>query len=339
MSIRKPGAVAGTDQPHEPGDRDADREQFPDGESRGVAVPVYGVPDHVPRRSAMLKFLEWLRKPGLPWTRAGTVAGLLLLGLVALAGAVSVSPVALYLGPRERSGALTLYNPGTRPEEVEIDFAFGYPQSDEEGNVTVPISAEAPEGEPSALGWLRAFPRRLVLEPGQRQVVRILAEPPANLPEGEYWARVLVKGKGGQPPIERQRGNVRVQIDVETVVVAALSYRNGDLTTGIEVKAASAQRAADAVIASVDMERIGSAAFIGRLRAELIDGRGAVVSDAEEVLAVYRTLRRKLPLQVPAGAAGPFRVRFRMDTDRSDLPPGAALPAGPVLHEVTVGGG
>lgn len=286
----------------------------------------------------MLKLLERLRMVALPW-RAGAVAAALMLGLVAFAGAVSVSPVALYLGPRERSGALTLYNPGTRPEEVEIDFAFGYPVSDDEGNVTVPISTEAPEGEPSALGWLRAFPRRLVLEPGQRQVVRILAEPPADLPPGEYWARVLVKGKGGQPPIERQQGNVRVQIDVETVVVVALSYRNGDLTTGVEVTGASAQHSDGTVTAQVDMRRTGTAAFIGQLRAEIVDGRGQVVAETTEVLAVYRTLRRKLALPVPDGVTGPFRVRFRMDTERTDLPDGATLPARPVVHEVTAGGG
>ena len=48
----------------------------------------------------------------------------------------------------------------------EVEFAFGYPQTDAEGNIQVPLSSEAAAGEPSAVPWLTAFPRRLVLESG-----------------------------------------------------------------------------------------------------------------------------------------------------------------------------
>ena len=91
------------------------------------------------------------------------------------------------------------------PEEIDIAFAFGYPQSDSVGNVTVPFTDSVPAGEPGAVPWLRAFPRRLVLQPGQQQVVRILAQPPENLPDGEYWGRVMVASIGGQPPIQQQQ--------------------------------------------------------------------------------------------------------------------------------------
>jgi hypothetical protein len=274
--------------------------------------------------------------PGRRVVRAALVLVVLLAIFALRAAAVSVSPVALYIDNRSRTGALTLFNPGTLPEEIEIDFAFGYPVSDEEGNVSVPLVEEAPAGEPSAVPWLRAFPRRLVLQPGQRQVVRVMVQPPAGLAEGEYWARVLVRSRGGQPPIEQQRGDVRVQLDVETVVVVALSYRNGSVSTGLRVVDASARRAADGIEATIDLDRLGNAAFIGRVRAELLDGRGRVVSASEEVLAVYRGIRRRLVVPVPAGAAGPFRVRFVMDTDRDDLPAGAALPFAPLAHTVEV---
>src|SRR5690606_33960663 len=145
---------------------------------------------------------------------------------------VSVSPMAVYMSDRERTGTMTLYNPGSRAEEIEIGFAFGYPQTDAEGNIQVPIADEAPAGEPSAVPWLSAFPRRLVLEPGQRQVVRVLARPPADLAPGEYWARALVRSRGGQAPIEARQGDVGVQIDVETLVVVAVNYRNGPVGTG-----------------------------------------------------------------------------------------------------------
>ncbi len=269
------------------------------------------------------------------WRILGLCA-VIALGMAVRAAAVSVSPVALYIDDRTRTGTLTLFNPGTRPEEITVEFAFGYPVSDDSGNVSVPLSAEAPAGEPSAVPWLRAFPRRMVLEPGQRQVVRVVAQPPAGLSQGEYWSRVLVRSRGGQPPIEQRDGDVAVKLDVETVVVVALSYRNGDVVTGLRLVSASAKRADGSVTALVDVERQGNAAFIGRILSELVDAEGRVVAESDEVLAVYRSIRRRVDLTVPDGVTGPLRIRFRFDTERDDLPPGAALPVAPLTHEVAV---
>ena len=261
---------------------------------------------------------------------------LALLGLAVRADAVSVSPVALYIDDRARTGTLTLFNPGTRPEEVTIDFAFGYPRSDSAGTIDVPLTGTAPEGEPSAVSWLRAFPRRLVLEPGQRQVVRVVVQPPAGLETGEYWARVLLRGRGGQPPIEQQQGDVRVQVEVETVVVVALSYRNGGVRTGLRVTGATARLEGESVSATIDLLREGNAAFIGRIRADVLDEGGRVIAGVEDVLAVYREIRRRLIVPVPTGVAGPLRVRFTADTRRDDLPTGAALPFDGIEHTVEV---
>jgi P pilus assembly chaperone PapD len=260
----------------------------------------------------------------------------LLAGTAAPAHAVSVSPTALYIDSRTRTGVLTLYNPGTLPEEITVDFAYGYPQSDSAGNVSVATTREPAAGEPSAMAWMRAFPRRLLLQPGQRQVVRVLVEPPGDLADGEYWARVLISSRGGQPPIEQTQGDVRLQLNVQTTLVMAANYRKGDLRTGVEVTAASAGRTADGVQLQVDLSRSGNAAFLGRMRAELLDARENVVATLYDDVAVYRTMRRRLTFAVPASAAGALTVRIHIDTEREDLPPGGALPAPPIDQRIPV---
>lgn len=231
--------------------------------------------------------------------------------------AVSVSPMSVFLSHAQRTGTMTLYNPNPLPEEIEISFAFGYPQSDSTGAVTVPLSHVAPAGEPSAVPWLRAFPRRLVLQPGQQQVVRILATPPAGLEDGEYWSRVLVVATGGRPPVEQQvQPDVRVAISMRTIIVASLNYRKGTLTTGIAVTSAQAQRTPAGVDVTLDLARHGEAAFLGRIRVELLDASGRVLHEEEDVLSVYRTLRRRFTLP---GMEHVTRVRYTMDTERPDL--------------------
>ena len=260
----------------------------------------------------------------------GVVLAMLLLAAQALpALAVSVSPAALYLDTRTRSGVLTLTNLGSLPEEIEIGFAFGYPRSNEGGNVTIELVPEAPAGEPSLVPFLRAFPRRLRLEPGQHQVIRVIVQPPANLPDGEYWGRVTILSRGGRPPIEQVQNGVHMKIDLQTQIIAAVTYRTGAVNTGVEVKGATADLDSTRIPRlTMDLARTGNAAFLGRIHAELLDPTGQVVDQAIEDVAVYRTLRRVVALTkpLPANASG-YKLRFTVSSDRPDLPPEGPLPA------------
>jgi hypothetical protein len=272
----------------------------------------------------------------IPPGRTLVAALAMLAGAVGRAHAVSVSPTALYIDSRTRTGVLTLFNPGTLPEEITVDFAYGFPQADSAGNVSVPTTREPAAGEPSAMAWMRAFPRRLLLQPGQRQIVRVLVEAPADLPDGEYWARVLISSKGGQPPIEQTQGDIRLQLNVQTTLVMAANYRKGNVGTSVSLAGATARRTADGVQLQADFTRGGNAAYLGRMRAELLDAGGNVVSTLYDDIAVYRTMRRRLTFPVPADAHGPFSVRVHVDTEREDLPPGGALPAAPIDQRVPV---
>jgi len=151
---------------------------------------------------------------------------LAVIGLIAFstraAYAVTVSPTALYITSRNPSALLTLINTGTRPEEIELTIGFGYPVSDSAGVLRVDIVDSGREGDPSLTSFLRVFPRRLVLQPGQRQVVRVMVAMPAGVADGEYWGRVLVKSRGGEPPIEQSQGDVRMQLSLETTFATAV---------------------------------------------------------------------------------------------------------------------
>ncbi len=269
--------------------------------------------------------------------RAMLPALVLLFAATGVAEAVSVSPTALYIDSRTRTGTMTLHNPGTLPEEISIGFAFGYPTSDANGMVSVQLLSEAPHGEPSAAEWMRVFPRRMVLQPGQRQVIRVMVQPPEGLADGEYWARIVISSRGGQPPIEQTDGEVSLQLNVETVLVMAANYRQGPVTTGLTVAASTAELSGDDLILQMDLERTGNAALLGRLQAEVLDASGAVVATGWDDLAVYRTIRRRIPIRLPGGTAGPLTVRMRVIPERDDIPADRILPFVPVTHTFVVG--
>lgn len=257
---------------------------------------------------------------------AGTLTGAgLLLGMPGAGSCVTVSPLALVIDSRTRSGTLTLYNENALPEEIQITFGFGYAVSNAQGIVRVELADSAPAGEPSAMAWLRAFPRRLILQPGQRQLVRIFVQPPADLPDGEYWARVMVSAVGGRAPIEQEvRPDVKVSISIRTVFAPALLYRKGALTTGVRVAAASAGADSTGPYLLLDLERQGTAAFIGRIVAKVVAPDGKILSDGVEPVSVYHSLRLRVQLTPEAGGVPPgSSIQYTIDTERPDLGQGA----------------
>jgi len=237
------------------------------------------------------------------------------------AGAVTVSPTALYITSRNPSALLTLINTGSRPEEIELSIAFGYPVSDTSGVLRVDLVDSAAAGEPSLTSFLRLFPRRLVLQPGQRQVVRVMVTMPAAAANGEYWGRVLVKSRGGEPPIEQSQGGVRMQLSLETTLATAVFFQKGEVKTGISISGTDARRMGDSVQFTLDLKRENNSAFLGHVRVELVNASGATVAEVEDVAAVYHSLRRRFVLRtgspLPAGA---YTVRYLVDTERPDLP-------------------
>lgn len=266
------------------------------------------------------------------WRAIGAAAILAAILLPAVAVAVSVTPVALYIDHRTRSATLTLYNSGEATEEIEIGFAFGYARSDSTGRVSVVFSEDpAPEGEPSVVPYLRAFPRQLRLEPGERQVVRVLVTPPAELPAGEYWGRVMVTSRGGQPPIEESQGEIQMQLALTTVIAVALNYRHGEVSTGLSVQSAEAVETAESIDLLARVTRTGNAAYLGRVIAELVAPDGRIVAEhTEEMVAYAPTLWRfSIPKPVGGVAEGTV-VRYRFETERSGAPRGSILPAEPV---------
>lgn len=266
-----------------------------------------------------------LRRIGLPLIVG---AGLL---FAALADAIVVAPHHVFLDPQTRSGVLYLHNAGPAPEEASIEFVFGYPVSDSVGDVSVCLMQHPDSTEPSMAGWLRAFPRRTLVGPGETRTVRLLLQPPADLPEGEYWTRAVVTSRAARvAEATPDTGGVRVGLTLEVRTVIPVTYRKGRVTTGAVLTKIDHALRGDSLSVRVGMRRLGNAAFLGTLHVTLEDASGAVVARAEREIAIYHELLRRLTLPVADLPAGTYTLRVRLDTERSDLDPELVLEAQPV---------
>jgi len=239
-----------------------------------------------------------------------------------------------------RSAVLYLQNTGDTTQEVSIELEFGYPVSDSTGTVHVQLIPEPAPSEPSAADWVRVLPRRAFLSPGERRAVRFLAEPGADLEDGEYWTRVIVASQdiGGAEPAVVAEG-VSAQLVLRSRVIIPLSYRKGPVATGVNLVGFEPEIVDSAVVAHVRMERTGNAAYLAKLELSLAapeDPEGSPGVHWERDIAVYRDLYRRIELPVTTLPKGVYVLSLRLSTERDDIPARHILASAPVQVETPV---
>jgi len=263
-------------------------------------------------------------------TRGLVLAAVLGLGAASLeAQGVMVAPHAVYIDHRVRSGSVLLYNPGTEPVEVTISTLFGYPITDSTGAIVL-RTVDAPDSTlPSALAWIQAFPRRLTVAPLERQTVRLLARPPAGLPDGEYWVRLMIAAKAGQVPIVGVSDTTAIQVGLtlEVRTIIGVQYRKGAVTTGVTLSNVRAQLLGDTLVTWSRLVRQGNAAFVGTVRGTLVDSIGATRASFASPLGVYVTMEPRIASVIGKLPKGRYWLRYEVVAEREDLDPAVVLRA------------
>lgn len=251
---------------------------------------------------------------------------------------VLVAPQGIPIDHRARSGSFEVYNPGRDRVEVAVSLLYGHPVSDSAGRTTILTSESPAATEPSAASWISAYPRRLVLGPGERQTIRLFARPPQGLADGEYWTRVVVSARAAAAPVMAADSAVHAGIALEVRTIIAAWYRKGALSTGLVLDSLPATLAArDTVALRPWLRRTGTAAYIGTLRSTLEDSTGRRMAEWKQQLAVYTTLSPRIALTGGAPLApGRYRLRLDISDDREDLRRDQRVPGAPVSRVVDV---
>jgi hypothetical protein len=263
----------------------------------------------------------------------GLALAALTLPAVATSQGILVAPHAVVIDHRTRSGSLSLYNPGDHTAEVSLSTFFGYPVTDSSGQFDLRSVDHPDAGMPSAVGWVEAFPKRMVLQPKERQTVRLLARPPAGLRDGEYWARLVVAAKGGAVPVAgvEDGSGISVGLNLEVRTVLPLQYRKGPVATSVRAGPLSGRVEGDSLAVRLRLERQGTAAFIGTVRGVLADSTGRTVATFGGPVAVYFDAEPRFTAPLPGRLPpGPYRLRVEITSEREDLAPETLLQTRPV---------
>jgi P pilus assembly chaperone PapD len=272
-------------------------------------------------------------------TRAWRWAAGVLLAAAPLSGqGVMIAPHAVFMSQGGRSGVVTLLNPGTEPVEVAVEVFYGYTATDSTGQLTL-VTLEHPDSsQPTAASWIQAFPRRLTVGPRDQQVVRLLATPPASLPDGEYWARLAFTAKAGQLPVTgvADTANIKVGLTLQVRTVIGLHYRKGIVHTGLAISGLRATRQGDSVIVSTRIARQGNAAFLGTVHGVVVGSKGNTLGEFRVPVTVFFANEPRWAVAIGPAPADRYELRVDITTQRDDLRPDLLLQSPTVRDSVAV---
>ena len=248
-----------------------------------------------------------------------------------LAQSVLVAPNVVVLDGRTRTTAITLVNTGSAAAEVDLSTTFGYPVSDSAGVMRLQTFTSVNDSMPSAAGFVHAYPSQFMLAPGARRVVRLLATPPENTRDGEYWARLVVTTRAARvrsPDAGAESPNAsHIGLDLEIRSLLPLFYRQGAVTTGILMDSLHTAVERDSLSVRIPMQRRGNAAFVGSVRASLRNASGAVLVSTSLPLGVYFDLEPRIAFSRRGLGSGEFTVEVEAISQRPDVAPRYLLPS------------
>ncbi|CAN5914594.1 hypothetical protein BH11GEM1_BH11GEM1_00140 [soil metagenome] len=235
---------------------------------------------------------------------------------------------------------MDLINTSAGPSEITVETQFGYPVTDSAGGISVKLVDTAETGAPSIAKYVVAYPRKVTVPAGAKQTIRLLVHPPANLPDGEYWSRIIITSRGGPVRLSARAATDTdaIQVGVQLVVrtVTTLLYRQGAVTAAVAASGLTADQVGDSVIVRAKIARAGTGVFLGMAHLELMDGAGRVIALLERQLPVYYPLAPRYSLAIPKESRGPYSVRLKLANDRDDIPMKDRLPFAPVIETAKV---
>lgn len=236
-----------------------------------------------------------------------------LLGAAPAAAELLVAPTRVVLTQSSRSAELVLVNKGTETAA----FRLGLENRRMRPDGSLEAATDPRPDELFASDKLQFSPRQLVLEPGARQVVRIMANAPADLPAGEYRSHLRLMSapvSAGRSLASADNGKEN-GLSIELIAIRSIT---------IPVLLRVGQLSADVVIDTAAMAKAGSGDLVIRLsrqgsRSSYGDISLTVEGQAEPVwlvrgVAVYtpnagRDVILPLPANVKAKLSGK-RVRI-----------------------------
>jgi hypothetical protein len=248
---------------------------------------------------------------------------------------VIISPHILYTDTKDRFGTFYVQNESNQIYEVDISFIFGYPVTDSVGNATMKYIEDPDSTLPSIINWIKAFPRKFLLNPKQRQVVRMAVSSPSNIKAGTYWSRIVTSATPQSIPTDTLGEGVRAQIKFVLNQITTFLYRVDPTTTGIEVKDFNTEIDSSNLNIYAQLVRIGNSPFFGTVTVVVSNNKAEIILEEEQDLSNYFELVKKFRFPIEKFTPGEYKIELTITSnEKKDFPESRLQPILPITKQL-----
>lgn len=234
---------------------------------------------------------------------------------------VIISPYVVYIDERDRYGTFIVQNESNQDYEITISFVFGHPISDTLGNVSMQYYPEPTDNLPSITNWIRAFPKKFVLRPTQRQLIRMTVRPPDSLSAGTYWTRIVTSSVPKADSLNTSSTGISAKINFVLNQVTTVLYRVDPADSKLVVKNFKTEMDSSKLDFFVDLKREGNSPYWGDLYLTIEDSLGIIIKEQQEYLPVYFELVKKYSFNLNEIPSGNYTARMRFEfNEKEDIP-------------------
>lgn len=250
---------------------------------------------------------------------------------------VSLTPYLLYIHDNTNIENLYVTNSSDNVQEVNISVGFMYPDSDEEGKLTMVEADSEIVSRYSLDENIRFFPRRFVLQPGQQQSVRVQVLPAGGKDDGLYWSRIFISSTVQRPEVgELADGMIGAGVSFILNQDIPVFYHRGSTSTGIELTDFRTENSNGQLVLLPKLKRHGNSPYIGSVFSRLMDADGNVVIESRSNALAYFEERRRFTLDVTDIPSGTYTLELEFRTERRDVSRRDLVQADPVVERFTV---
>lgn len=250
---------------------------------------------------------------------------------------ITVAPTNLFIDQNSNFGTYMVINNSEITQEISVEFIFGYSGLDSTGSRTFIYDDSLKAEKYSIDKWLRAFPQNFILEPNQRQIVRLRINAPSNLDSGTYWSRIKTRSVPQSPPLElSNESNVNAQIGVIVNQVTGIYYKIHPANTGISVKDIDYELTNNSNLAiSAKVERLGNSPFLGSIYFRLKMNNNVVKEKITSTTIFFDSPVNTL-IDVSELDKGNYTLELTFKSERGDVPNEDIIQMEPVTATTTV---
>ncbi len=254
-----------------------------------------------------------------------------------LSAQISLAPSFIFIDENNGVGNLFVSNNASNSYEVSINFQFGYPGGDADGNLVMNYDDKEAYSKFALDEMIRAFPRSFTLKGGESRTVRVQLVPGQRQKQGYFYTRLKVLAKPQATEVSQTTAEgIGTKINFNFEQVTAVFYHKGPVSTGVAVKELDVKQNGKMLEMRPKLEHKGNAPFLGSMIARLKQANGDVVAETQSTVTAYFDVTRRMDLNLDKVAPGNYTLELSFTTQRNDMANTDLVQAPTVTHETQV---